>query len=183
MLFHKESDLSDSTSDDIAEQLQGFTLDSQDTTYMTSAETASTTSSVGKAEEAEEQKSKLNDFLLSCKVKPLGNHSWLKWSSASESTRRRYLEHTAEAVAVLLKVISTTNASHLWDALQKSKLVNEKLNISSLSLPSEKKYLEALAGAYMIASSWDTRRQILSIMAGVASYNAACEFIPGLSSY
>ena len=35
----------------------------------------------------------------------------------------------------------------------------------------------------MIASSWDTRRQILSIMAGVASYNAACEFIPGLSSY
>ena len=99
--FHKESDLSDSTSDDIAEQLQ----------YMTSSETASTTSSVGKAEEAEEQKSKLNDFLLSCKVKPLGNHNWLEWSSASESTRRRYLEHTAEAVAVLLKVISTTNAS------------------------------------------------------------------------
>ena len=183
LLFHKESDLSDSTSDDIAEQLQGFTLDSQDTTYMTSSETASTTSSVGKAEEAEEQKSKLNDFLLSCKVKPLGNHSWLEWSSASKSTRRRYLEHTAEAVAVLLKVISTTNASSLWDALQKSKLVNEKLNINSLSLPSEKKYLEALAGAYMIASSWDTRRQILSIMAGVASYNAACEFIPGLSSY
>ena len=183
LLFHKESDLSDSTSDDIAEQLQGFTLDSQDTTYMTSSETASTTSSVGKAEEAEEQKSKLNHFLLSCKVKPLGNHSWLEWSSASESTRRRYLEHTAEAVAVLLKVISTTNASSLWDALQKSKLVNEKLNINSLSLPSEKKYLEALAGAYMIAGSWDTRRQILSIMAGVASYNAACEFIPGLSSY
>ena len=25
--------------------------------------------------------------------------------------------------------------------------------------------------------------EILSIMAGVASYNAACEFIPGLSSY
>ena len=43
---------------------------------MTSSETASTTSSVGKAEEAEEQKSKLNDFLLSCEVKPLGNHGW-----------------------------------------------------------------------------------------------------------
>ena len=182
MLFHREIDLSNSTSDDIAKQLQGLTLASQDTTYMTSSETASTASSVSKAEEADEQKAKLNDFLLFCKVKPLGNNSWLEWSSASESTRR-YLEHTADAVAVLLKVISTPNASHLWDALQKSKSVNEKLNINSLSLPSEKKYLEALAGAYMIASSWDTRRQILSIMAGVASYNAACEFIPGLSSY
>ena len=182
LLFHKKSDLSDSTSDDIAEQLQGLTLDSQDTTYMTSSETASTALPVEKAEEAEQHKAKLNNFLLSCKVKPLGNNSWLEWSSASESTRH-YLEHTVDAVAVLLKVISTANASHLWDALQKSKLVHKKLNINSLSLPSEKKYLKALAEAYMIASSWDTRRQILSIMAGVASYNAACEFIPGLSSY
>ena len=182
MLFHKKSDLSDSTSDDIAEQLQGLTLDSQDTTYMTSSETASTALPVEKAEEAEQHKAKLNDFLLSCKVKPLGNNSWLEWSSASESIRH-YLEHTVDAVPVLLKVISTANASHLWDALQKSKSVHEKLNINSLPLPSEKKYLKALAEAYMIASSWDTRRQILSIMAGVASYNAACEFIPGLSSY
>ena len=149
---------------------------------MTSSETASTALPVEKAEEAEQHKAKLNDFRLSCKVKPLGNNSWLEWSSASESTRH-YLEHTVDAVAVLLKVISTANASHLWDALQKSKLVHKKLNINSLSLPSEKKYLKALAEAYMIASSWDTRRQILSIMAGVASYNAACEFIPGLSSY
>ena len=158
-------------------------LDSQDTTYMTSSETASTASPVGKAEEAEEHKAKLNNFLVSCKVKPLGNNNWLEWSSASESTRRHYLEHTFDAVAVLLKVISTANTSHLWEVLQKSKLVNEKLNTNSLSLRSEKKYLKALAEAYMITSSWDTRRQTLSTMAGVASYNAACEFIPGLSSY
>ena len=159
MVFHKESDLSHSTSDDIAEQLQGLTLDSQDTTYMKSSETASTASPVDKAEEAEEQKAKVNNFLLSCKVKPLGNNSWLEWSSATESPRRHYLEHTADAVAVLLKVISTANTSHLWDALQKSKLVNEKLNINSLTLPSEKKYLEAIAEVHMIASSWDARRQ------------------------
>ena len=182
LLFHREIDLSNSTSDDIAKQLQGLTLASQDTTYMTSSETASTASSVGKAEEAEEQKAKLNDFLLFCKVKPLGNNSWLEWSSASESTRR-YLEHTADAVAVLLKVISTPNASHLWDALQKSKSVNEKLNINSLSLPSEKKYLEALAEAYMIASSWDTRRFYLLWQEWQATINAACEFIPGLRCY
>ena len=127
---------------------------------MTSSETASTALPVEKAEEAEQHKAKLNDFRLSCKVKPLGNNSWLEWSSASESTRH-YLEHKVDAVAVLLKVISTANASHLWDALQKSKLVHKKLNINSLSLPSEKKYLKALAEAYMIASSWDTRRHFI----------------------
>ena len=50
------------------------------------------------------------------------------------------------------------------------------------SLPSEKAYLEALAKSYKIAGSWDSRRQILSIIAGVASYKSACEFIPGLTS-
>lgn len=31
--------------------------------------------------------------------------------------------------------------------------------------------------------SWDTRRQVLSIMAGVANYNAISRFIPGLTKY
>ena len=53
----------------------------------------------------------------------------------------------------------------------------------SSSLPSEKAYLEALAEFYKIAGSWDTRRQILSIIAGVASYKSVCEFIPGLTSF
>ncbi len=150
---------------------------------MPSSETSSTTSSVERTEEADEQKSKLNDFLVSCKVKPLGNKSWLEWSHASESTKKRYVEHAADAVTSLLKVLSPENASQLWTTLQSSRVVNERLNIDSLSLSSERVYLEALAESYKIASSWDTRRQILSIIAGVASYKAVCEFIPGLTSY
>lgn len=144
---------------------------------MSSSETTSTTSSVERTDEADEQKLKLNDFLVSCKVKPLGSKSWLDWSCASESTKRRYVDHAADAVTSLLKVLSVENA------LQSSKAVNERLNIDSHSLPSERAYLEALAESYKIASSWDTRRQILSIIAGVASYKAVCEFIPGLTSY
>lgn len=181
-LYYQENDSNGSTSDDIAAKFQDLTL-SQDTTYVTSSETASTASSVGKTDEADEQRSKLNDFLVSCKVKPLGDRSWLEWSSASESTRRRYLDHAADAVAELLKVLSAENASHLWTALQSSRVVNEKLNIVSPSLPSERAYLEALAESYKIANSSDTRRQILSIIAGVASFKVACEFIPGLTSY
>ena len=44
-------------------------------------------------------------------------------------------------------------------------------------------YLKALAEAYKKASGWDTRRQVLSIMAGIASFKAISEFIPGLTQY
>ena len=184
-LLYKDKDSSGSSSDDITKKLQDLTLYSQDASYLvgTSSETASTASSVGRTDEPEEQKSKLNDFLMSCKVRPVGNKSWLEWSSASESTKRRYLDQTADAVIALLRVLSTENTSHLWEALQTSKLVNEKLNMASSSLPSERAYLEAVAESYKIASSWDTRRQILSIIAGVVSYKTACEFIPGLTPY
>ena len=177
--FHQESNSSGSTSDDIAEKLQALTV-AHDTTYVASSETASTASSVGKTDDDDQQRSKLNGFLVSCKIKPLVTS--LEWSSVSESTRRRYINHAADAVVGLLKVLSPENASHLWEALQSTRVVNEKLNIDSPSLLSERAYLEALAESCKIASSWDTRRQILSIIAGVASYKATCEFIPGLTS-
>ncbi|KAK3730448.1 hypothetical protein QZH41_012642, partial [Actinostola sp. cb2023] len=43
--------------------------------------------------------------------------------------------------------------------------------------------LQALAEAYSHADSWETRRQILSIMSGIASFKAIAFYIPGLTSY
>ena len=60
--------------------------------------------------------------------------------------------------------------------------MKKALGLEELSQPS-KDYLEALAEAYGNANGWDTRRQILSIMAGLASYKAISVFIPGLSRY
>ena len=60
--------------------------------------------------------------------------------------------------------------------------MKKALGLEELSQPS-KDYLEALAEAYGNANGWDTRRQILSIMAGLASYKAILVFIPGLSRY
>ena len=48
-------------------------------------------------------------------------------------------------------------------------------------LPSQRLYLEAIAETYKNAGSWDTRRQILSIMTATASFSTKREFIPGLS--
>ena len=163
--------------------MQGLALYGPDASYLvtSSSETASEASSVGKTDAAEEQKLKLNDFLMSCNVKPVGNKSWLEWSNVSDSTKRRYLDWAADAIVAILKALSKENASHLWEGLQTSKLVNEKLDMVSSSLPSEKAYLKALAASYKIAGSWDTQRQILSIIAGVASYKSAFEFTSGLT--
>ena len=60
--------------------------------------------------------------------------------------------------------------------------MNEALGVEWLS-PSEQSYLQALAEAYHNASSWDTRRQVLSIMTGVASFNDISQYIPGLIRY
>ena len=165
--------------------MQGLALYSPDARYLvaTSSETASEASSVGKTGEVEDQKLKLNDFLMSCKLKPVGNKSWLLCSSASDITKRRYLDCAADAIIATLKVLSRENASHLWEGLHMSKLVNEKLNMISSSLPSERAYLEALAESYKITDSWNTQRQILTIIAGVVGYKSVSEFIPGLTSF
>lgn len=48
-------------------------------------------------------------------------------------------------------------------------------------LPSQRLYLEVIAQTYKNTGSWDTRRQILSIMTATASFSTKREFIPGLS--
>lgn len=66
--------------------------------------------------------------------------------------------------------------------LTSSSAMNKALGVDKLS-PSEQSYLQALAEAYHNASSWDTRRQVLSIMAVVASFNDISQYIPGLTRY
>ena len=48
---------------------------------------------------------------------------------------------------------------------------------------SQVNFLEALSEAYKNVSSWDSRRQILSIMTGVATFKEIQRFIPGLTQY
>lgn len=127
------------------------------------------------------QKEKLNEFLVLCDLIPL-KKQWLPWNECSESTRGRYTRRCGDIVGAVLKTVSLENAGKLWQALQSTSTVNKVLEIDHLSL-SEKHNLEAFAEAYANASSWDTRRQVLSVMAGVASFNKISMFIPGLTKY
>ena len=157
-----------------------------DDSYVLSPETGSTVSSSGDGNGAaavfSRPRETLNIFLNQCQIQPLGRR-WLDWDKASERTRQRYAQRTSEIVSTVMKVISPVNAPHLWKVLQSSNIVNQQLGAHQAYLPSDRAYLEALAEAYKNSTSWDTRRQLLSVMAGVASFSAISEFIPGLTQY
>lgn len=124
----------------------------------------------------------LNTFLEECDVKTIIKPQ-IEWNDCVDRTKRRYIQHTRDIIAAVLKVVSPENAGYLWTALQASKAVDDELGVEGILLPAQRVYLEAIAETYKNASSWDTRRQILSIMAGTASLAAIREFIPGLTQF
>jgi hypothetical protein len=124
---------------------------------------------------------KLNEFIFSCGIEPL-ERRWLKWNETSDRTKQRYIKKSSDIISTVLQTISTDNAGFIWQELISSPAMSTKLGIDLLS-PLEKSYLEALAESYHNAKSWETRRQILSIMSGVANYNHIVKFIPGLTRY
>ena len=119
----------------------------------------------------------LNAFLEECDVKTIDNPQQ-GWNNYAERTKRRYIQQTRDVLVAVLKVVSPENAGYLWTAIQASKAVNEVLGVEGIMFPSQRLYLEAIAETYKNAGSWDTRRQILSIMTGVASLAAIREYIP-----
>lgn len=106
----------------------------------------------------------------------------MNWSNSTESTKLRQTNRATEIVSAILKTVSPENAGILWQNLTSSSAMNEALGVDKLS-PSEQSYLQALAEAYHNASSWDTRRQVLCIMTGVASFNDICQYVSGLTKY
>ena len=187
--MEKDPSGSDVSSEDLAEELSRLAID--DETFL-SPDTDSIVSSTSEETQAVKATSvvpreKLNEYLLSDGIAPIVQ-SWLKWEQVSDRTKQRYTKGTAEIVSSVLRTISPKDAGSLWQAIVSSDAMKKALGLEGLSQPS-KDYLEALAEAYGNANGWDTRRQILSIMAGLVNYKAIylstiiSEFIPGLSRY
>ena len=118
----------------------------------------------------------LNAFLQECDVKTIESPQ-KEWEHCSKRTQRRYIQHTRDILVAVLKVVAPENAGYLWTALQ------AELGVDGIMHPSQRVYLEAIAETYKNATSWDKRRQILSIMTGITSLAAIREFILGLSQY
>lgn len=153
-----------------------------DESFLPSSKTASTSSSSGGDGKNLLQKAKLNSFLEECDIEPLGRR-WMDWHHVNERTQERYIKCSLEIVKSVLSVIYPNNYAHLWKELKASHAMDEIMGSQSVQLSSDNSYLEALTEAYKNAASWDTRRQVLSIMTGVASYREISRHIPGLTQY
>ena len=124
---------------------------------------------------------KLNEFLSIC-GKETVNQPKKSWEQLSTRTKNVRISKAKDAVVASLEVISPQNPASLWEALKSSQSV-EKALCASVQTSADKKYLEALAEAYQNAHSWDTRRQVLSIMADLIPYSVIQQFIPGITEY
>ena len=171
-----------STSDELATGFSHMKIADESFLSPETASTASLTGDGNGSSTARTQPRELfNTFLNQCNIQPL-RRPWLEWGEVSSRTRPRYIQRSSEIVSTVLKTISPINAPHLWEALQSCDVVNRQLGLHAVSLPSEVGYLEALAESYSNAASW-TRRQVLSVRTGVASFKAISTFIPGLTQY
>lgn len=89
-----------------------------DETFLSSdtASNASTYSDESAPITSNEPRGRLNEFLLLCKLEPLGK-PWISWSDSTERTRLRQTKRATEIVLAVLKTVSPENAGNLWQKL------------------------------------------------------------------
>ncbi|KAL9975815.1 hypothetical protein ACROYT_G013020 [Oculina patagonica] len=103
-------------------------------------------------------RTKLNEFLAASGMSPLTQQR-KPWAQQLDSrTKYSYVAKARDAVVAALEVIIPDDAGGLWEALKKSE-------------------------TYQNAASWDTRRQVLSIMADLVPYSLLQRYIPGITEY
>lgn len=129
--------------------------------------------------EQELRRKSLNRFLESCNIEKL-TRPRKKWEDAGERTQRNNVKKATDVIVAVLEVITPGDAAQLWDALQSSMMVDKELESGENA---DRKYLEALAETYRNASSWDTRRQVLSIMADLVPVKRLQRYLPGITEY
>ena len=126
------------------------------------------------------RRSLLNDFLRSCNAHTVGTYK-KRWEAASERTRASHVSKAKSVIVSGLNVIAPGDAGYLWEAVKKSGSVEKVLGIGERQ--EDRKYLKALAESYQNASTWETRRQILSIMADLITFKRILNYIPGITKY
>ena len=118
---------------------------------------------------------KLNEFLRCYNAHTI-EPSKKRWVEKSVRTKKGHIAKAKNLVVAGLEVIAPGDAGLLWEALRDSGAMEKEFGIAEES-PEEQKYLNALAETYRHATCWETRRQVLSIMADLVSFKRIQHYI------
>ena len=127
------------------------------------------------------RRTKLNEF-LGASGKSVLTQQRKPWDRQVDyRTRYVYVAKARDAVVSAMEVIVPDDAGALWEALKTYGEVENALDVLSGPHPADDKYLKSLAETYQNAASWDTRRQVLSIMADLVPYSVLQRHLPGIT--
>ena len=100
-----------------------------------------------------------------------------------ERTRRRHLRKAQQAVGAVLEEVAPKQSEKLWHVLVPSLNRQFPTDCESEDKDVDNVLMNALTECYSNASTWDTRRQILSIMADKVTFQTLKKWIPDLTGY
>ena len=124
----------------------------------------------------------LNTFLHSRDISPVRYPMKTDWEEASERTRRRHIRKAKQAILAVLDEVAPNQCQQLWQSLVASKSLEHQFS-SDNDEQVDEVLIGALAECYNNADNWQTRRQILSIMADKVSYKTLRTWVPNLTRY
>lgn len=128
------------------------------------------------------RKQELNNFLTCYGASPVREVD-MGSSTTTERIRRRNISEASGVMVAVLQTLSPSHPGELWKDLRDSDKICEALNVTNSAKLNEMKYLIALSETYSNASSGNVRKQVLSIMADLTTFEELRKFIPGLTKY
>ncbi|CAH3158696.1 unnamed protein product [Pocillopora meandrina] len=125
----------------------------------------------------------LNEYLQSRDTSPVRSRLNTPWEIASERTKRYYIRKAGQGVTAIMEDIAPKSPAELFQAMCSSQAIQRTLSSDEETETTvDETLLGALADCYHAAGCWETRRQILSIMADKVSFKKLRLWIPDLSS-
>ena len=114
----------------------------------------------------------LNNYLASRDVSPVRSQPQTSWEDASAQTKWYYSRKVGQAVEAVMEDVSPNNAGHLFNEVMSLQSLHRKLSgdHDDDDTHVDDTLQETFAECYSAAGSWETRRQILSIMADKVTF-------------
>ena len=122
----------------------------------------------------------LNNYLVSRDSSPIRSQLKIPWETASERTKRYYIRKVGQGVTAVVQDIAPNDSSSLFQEVCSSSALPETL---STDKDSDDETMSTLAECYYAATCWETRRQILSVMADKVPFKRLLKWIPDLTKY